>query len=149
MKISNTPDLPAKRHAALRLLALMALVCASFTPAFAQTAGGTIISNQASAAYSDGTNSYSTVSNTVTVTVANVSGLRITPDGASTPAGVVPGQPNVDYVFTVTNIGNFADQVRFLQSGQSMTVSGPGTITAAVVDNGDNVIGAGDIDIFT
>lgn len=148
MMTSNTTHLPATRHAALKLMALLALVCASFTPAFAQTGGGTIISNQASAAYSDGTNSYSTVSNTVTVTVANVSGLRITPDAASNPA-VVPGQPNVDYVFTVTNIGNFADQVRFLQSGQSMTVSGPGTITAAVVDNGDNVIGAGDTDILT
>jgi len=141
--------LPATRHAALKFVALLALVCASFTPAFAQTGGGTIISNQASAVYTDSSNNnYSTVSNTVTVTVANVSGLAITPDGASNPA-VVPGQTNVSYVFTVTNIGNFADQVRFLANGQSINVSGPGTITAAVVDNGDNVIGAGDTDILT
>ena len=149
MMTSHTPHLPATRHAVLKLVALMALVCASFTPALAQTSGGTIISNQASAVYTDSSsNNYSTVSNTVTVTVANVSGLRITPDGASNPT-VVPGQTNVDYVFTVTNIGNFADQVRFLANGQSMTVGGPGTITAAVVDNGDNVIGAGDTNILT
>lgn len=149
MKISNTSLPPATRHTALRLLALVALFCAGLTPAFAQTSGGTIISNQASAVYTDSSsNNYSTVSNTVTVTVANVSGLRITPDGASNPT-VVPGQTNVDFVFTVTNLGNFADQVRFLASGQSMTVTGPGAITAAVVDNGDNIIGVGDTNIFT
>jgi hypothetical protein len=131
------------------LFALLAILCAFLTPALAQTSGNTAISNQASAVYTDSANNnYSTVSNTVTVTVANVSGLTITPDGATSPS-VVPGQTNVGYVFTVTNTGNFADQVRFLMNGQSMTVSGPGTITAAVIDNGDNVIGAGDTNILT
>ena len=146
--MTSYTHLPTARHAALKLIALMALLCATFTPAFAQTSGGTIISNQASAVYTDSSsNNYSTVSNTVTVTVANVSGLRITPDGGSNST-VVPGQTNVGYAFTVTNTGNFADQVRFLASGQSVNVSGPGTITAAVIDNGDNLIGAGDIDIL-
>ncbi|MGI9107478.1 MAG: beta strand repeat-containing protein [Pyrinomonadaceae bacterium] len=147
MKISRI--LPPVTHAFLlrSFVALLAIACAFVTPAPAQTSGGTIISNQASAVYSDGSNSYSSVSNTVTVTVANVSGLRITPDAASNPA-VVPGQTNVNYVFTVTNIGNFSNQVRFLANGQSLTLSGPGTITAAVIDNGDNIVGAGDTDIF-
>jgi hypothetical protein len=83
-----------------------------------------ILTHPARAVYSDGTNTLNTVSNTVTVTVANVSGLRITPMGASNPT-VVPGQANVDYVFTVTNIGNFADQVRFLASGEHDRLAAP------------------------
>src|SRR2546429_4879940 len=49
-----------------RVLITLAIACALCGRAVAQTAGGTVISNQASATYSDGTNSYSTVSNTVT-----------------------------------------------------------------------------------
>src|SRR5215210_9558112 len=86
----------------LRLLVAALIVLAFFGRAAAQTAGGTVISNQASATYSDGTNSYSTVSNTVTVTVLNVSGLVITPDASSNPS-VVAGQTGVIYNFTVTN----------------------------------------------
>src|SRR5918911_2090327 len=94
-------------------LAALAMLCALVTPVMAQsTAGGTVISNAASATYTDGTNSYSATSNTVTVTVANVSGLTITPDGGSVPT-VVAGQTSVDFTFTVTNSGNFATQVRF------------------------------------
>ena len=98
----------------LRLLVAALIVLAFFGRAAAQTPGGTVISNQASATYSDGTNSYSTVSNTVTVTVSNVSGLAITPDAGSNPT-VVAGQTGVLYDFTVTNTGNFTDQVRFLR----------------------------------
>ena len=95
-----------------RTAALLALACALCLPAFSQTAADTIISNQASASYSDGTNTYQTVSNTVTVTVSKVSGLTITPDAGSNPS-VVAGQTLVIYNFTVTNTGNFSDQVRF------------------------------------
>lgn len=149
MKISYT-FLPALRHTFTRtLVALLAIFCAFLTPSFAQTSGGTTISNQASASYSDGTNNYNTVSNTVTVTVANVSGLRILPDDAVNPA-VVPGDTNAFFLFTVTNTGNFADQVRFLASGQSLNLAGPGTITAAVIDmDSSNTITAGDINIFS
>src|SRR5881397_1716036 len=87
--------------ALVRLLIAMAIVFALSTQATAQTPGGTTISNQASATYSDGTNSYSTVSNTVTVTVSNVSGLAITPDAGTNPT-VVAGQTAVLYNFTVT-----------------------------------------------
>lgn len=146
MKTPNpTPTRPCRA-----LIALCATLCALVGTAKAQqTAGGTVISNQASASYSDGTNSYSTISNTVTVTVANVSGLVITPDGQNDPS-IVPGQTSVDFRFTVTNTGNFADQVRFLQNGASIRLNDTSlaTITAAVIDNGDNSIGAGDTDIF-
>lgn len=132
-----------------RAVASLALACALCSPASAQTPGGTTISNQASATYSDGTNAYSTVSNTVTVTVSLVSGITITPDAGSNPS-VVAGQTLVVYNFTVTNTGNFTDQVRFLASGASARVSGPGTITRAVIDlDGSGTINAGDTDINT
>jgi hypothetical protein len=130
------------------LLAAALSVFALAGAAAAQTPGSTVISNTATASYKDTSNNdYETVSNTVTVTVANVSGLAITPDG-QTNSGVVAGQTGVDFVFTVTNTGNFADQVRFLASGASVRAVGPGTVTAAVIDNGDNVMGAGDTDVF-
>src|SRR3712207_3431157 len=95
---------PALLKPLARLCALVALCCVVFAPAtVAQTTdGGTQINNRASATYSDGTTSYSTVSNLVTVTVANVSGLVITPDGGSLPT-VVAGETGVDFAFTVTN----------------------------------------------
>jgi hypothetical protein len=129
--------------------ALLALACVLCSPAFAQTPGGTVISNQASATYSDGTNSYSTISNTVTVTVSLVSGLTITPDAGANPS-VVAGQTLVIYNFTVTNTGNFTDQVRFLASGASARVVGPGVITRAVIDvDGSGSINGGDTDVKT
>jgi hypothetical protein len=133
----------------VRLLIALAIACALSAQTVAQTPGGTSISNQASATYSDGTNSYSTVSNTVTVTVSNVSGLAITPDAGSNPT-VVAGQTAVLYNFTITNTGNFADQVRFLASGASVRVVGPGTITRAVIDVvTPGSITGGDTDIKT
>src|SRR5947209_6789008 len=113
------------------LLALAAL-CLLSAPALAQTtSGGTQIQNRASATYSDGTNSYSVVSNTVTVTVANVAGLAITPDGGSIPT-VVAGQTGVDFTFTVTNTSNFATQVRFPASGAAIVTSGSVTVTQEI-----------------
>ena len=132
--------------AILRLLIALAIACALSTPAAAQTPGGTTISNQASASYSDGTNTYNTVSNTVTVTVSNVSGLAITPDAGSNPT-VVAGQTAVLYNFTVTNTGNFTDQVHFLAGGASASLSGasPATITNVVIDlNNNGAIDGGD-----
>ena len=133
--------------AMLRLSIALLIACACFSHAIAQTAGGTTISNQASATYSDGTNSYSTVSNTVTVTVSNVSGLAITPDAGSNPT-VVAGQTGVLYNFTVTNTGNFTDNVHFLTG--SATLAGPGAITRAVIDvDNSGTINAGDTDILS
>lgn len=132
-----------------RVIALLAIAAAFSMQTVAQTPGGTAITNQASATYSDGTNSYSTISNTVTVTVSNVSGLAITPDAGSNPT-VVAGQTGVIYNFTVTNTGNFTDQVRFLASGASVRVSGPGVITQAVIDvDSSGTINAGDTDVKT
>lgn len=118
-----------------RLLIALAIAGALATPVLAQTPADTTISNQASASYSDGTNTYNTVSNTVTVIVSKVSGLAITPDAGSNPT-VVTGQTGVLYNFTVTNTGNFSDQVHFLAGGASASLSGtsPATITNVVID---------------
>jgi hypothetical protein len=146
----KTQTLRPTFHLRRAAFALLVTLCALVTPVMAQnTAGNTVISNTATASYTDGTNTYNATSNTVTVTVANVSGLTITPDNQNDPA-VVPGQTSVDFRFTVNNTGNFADQVRFLASGASVHLNDNtlGTIQAAVIDNGDNTIGAGDTDIF-
>src|SRR5918911_1218044 len=82
-----------------------------------QTPADTVISNTATATYTDGTpTTYSAQSLPVTVTVARVAGLAITPDGGSLP-NVVPGQTNVDFTFTVTNTGNFDTSAQFLAGG--------------------------------
>jgi hypothetical protein len=130
------------------VLLAFAAVCLLAAPALGQaTSGGTQIQNRASATYSDGTSSYSVVSNTVTVTVANVAGLTITPDGGSIPT-VVSGQTSVDFTFTVTNSGNFATQVRFPALGAAIVPNGSITVTQAVIDVTGNGLGAGDIDIL-
>lgn len=133
--------------AIMRLLIALAIACALSTPAAAQTPGGTAISNQASASYSDGTNTYNTVSNTVTVTVSNVSGLAITPDAASNPT-VVAGQTAVLFNFTVTNTGNFTDKVHFVPGSAHLSGTAAATITRTFIDlDGSGTINTGDTDI--
>ena len=130
-----------------RVLITLAIACALCGRAVAQTAGGTVISNQASATYSDGTNSYSTVSNTVTVTVSNVSGLAITPDAGSNPT-VVAGQTAVLFNFTVTNIGNFTDKVHFVPGSAHLSGTAPAAITQTFIDlDNSGTINGGDTDI--
>ncbi len=140
----------------VRLLAVLALACVLGAPALAQqTPGGTVITNTATATYTDSSsNSYETRSSPVTVTVANVSGLAITPDGQAGPS-IVAGQTPVKFVFTVTNLGNFNDQVRFLASGGagtpsgSILMSGPGTITDAFTDlNANNIQDGTEVSLF-
>jgi hypothetical protein len=149
----NTRVSSAKTSALARLIVVLTITCAFHTQALAQTTpADTQINNTATATYSDGSENYSTSSNTVTVTVAKVSGLTITPDvtnGSSDPS-IVPGQTGVRFNFTVTNTGNFTDNVRFKAGGASVSVaSGMATITSAFIDvNGNNTYEAGtDADI--
>src|ERR1044072_6521255 len=85
--------------AAFRLLVATAIACAISGRTIAQTPGGTVISNSASASYSDATNTYQTVTNTLTVTASNVSGRSTTPDAGCNPT-VVAGQTLVLFSFT-------------------------------------------------
>src|SRR5256886_11944229 len=144
MRLSNYPSTLIK--ISLHVIAVLAIAAFMTGLTVAQTPGGTVISNQASATYSDGTNSYSTVSNTVTVTVSNVSGLVITPDPPATNGTVVAGETLVVFNFTVTNTGNFSDQVRFMAG--CARVNAPHTVSRAVIDvDGSSTINAGDTDI--
>lgn len=144
---------PARRNVLWRGLALLALTCAFGAAALAQqTAGGTQISNTASATYQDGggTN-YSTTSLPVVVTVANVAGLAITPDGGA--GSVVAGNTTASVVFTVTNTGNFSDTVTFQANGASLIVGGAinlTNVTQAFVDaNGNGTFDGADVNILT
>jgi hypothetical protein len=147
-KMNKRNTTPKLLRALPCVLLAFAALCLMAAPALGQaTSGGTTIQNRASATYSDGTTTYSVNSNTVTVTVANVAGLVITPDGGSIPT-VVSGQTSVDFTFTVTNSGNFATQVRFPALGAAIVPSGAITVTQAVIDVTGNGLGAGDIDIL-
>lgn len=129
----------------------LALICAASVVAMAQTPytpGGTTISNTATSSYSDGTTSYATTSNTVTVTVSNIAGLTITPD-AGAHANVVSSQTG-DFFFTVTNTGNFTNQVLFKALGASIIKTGAATVTDAVIDvNKDGLFDVGDTTILS
>src|SRR5918911_2484614 len=135
--IDNTRVSTTISFALFRLIAVLAVACLFYSQALAQqTAADTSISNTASATYSDGSGgNYSTSSNTVTVIVSKVSGLTVTPDvtnGSSDPA-VVPGQNNVRFTFTVTNTGNFTDNVRF-KAGSVTIASGSASVASAFID---------------
>ena len=150
----NTPRTTTARvNALIRLMVVLAITCAFASQALAQTTpADTQINNTATATYSDGSQNYATSSNTVTVTVSKVAGLTITPDVTNGSSGVVvPGQTGVMFNFTVTNTGNFTDNVRFKASGASVSVaSGMATVTSAFIDvNGNNTYDAGtDTDIL-
>lgn len=133
------------------LLGTLAFVVLTGTALAQATPGGTIIRNKASATYTDDPTNptkYSVISNEVTTTVSYVAGLQITPDG-SAPATTVPPGSTATYTFTVTNLGNFTDNVEFLASGASIQVTGPGTVSQAFVDvNGNGTYESGtDVDI--
>lgn len=149
----NTRVMSAPANALTRLIVALAITCGFYSQALAQqTPADTQINNTATATYSDGSQDYETSSNTVTVIVSKVSGLTITPDvtnGTSDPT-VVPGEQNVRFNFTVTNSGNFTDDVRFLANGASVQVAnGMATVASAFVDfNLNNSYEAGtDVDI--
>ena len=65
----------------------------------------------------------------------------------STPTSTL--QTAVLFNFVVTNTGNFSDQVRFLAGGASVSLTGPGVVTRAVIDlDNSGGINGGDPDIF-
>ncbi|HVG38903.1 MAG TPA: hypothetical protein VM870_06425 [Pyrinomonadaceae bacterium] len=134
-------------------VAALLMLCTFAAQTLAQTAGGVVISNTATATYSDGTQTYNATSNTVTVTVANVAGLTITPDETSSSASV-PAGVSSNYTFTVTNTSNFSNVVQFGTTGVAYQLSGAGssgaTVTQAFVDaDNSGTFNTGDVDITT
>ena len=100
-------------------------------PALGATAAGTIISNTASATYTDNNGvPYSTNSNTVTVEVQNAPSLTVTTNNGSSP-GTGTGVPNscLADVYTLTNTGNGAGHFQ-LPSAVVFGGSDAGSVTS-------------------
>src|ERR1700687_6200197 len=99
-------------------------------PAGAATAAGTLISNTASATYTDNNGvTYSTNSNTVVVEVQNAPSLTIfTNNGAA--AGTGTGVPNscLSDVYTLTNTGNGAGHFQVPNPGVGFGGSDSGSV---------------------
>ncbi|MEO1760629.1 MAG: hypothetical protein AAFR83_01335 [Cyanobacteria bacterium J06629_18] len=104
-------------------------------------AGGQTIKNTATATYEDPNNpgeTINTTSNEVTVTIAEVAGITVTPSTTEiVQDGGVANEINIGdkvyYKFTVTNVGN--DPTKFRIPDQP-TVTGPGSLTT--LDAPDN-----------
>ena len=105
------------------------------------TPGGSVITNQARATYSDSTGeTFETVSETVTLTIVAVASITVTPD-ETTPSDTVGPREQVTRAFRVCNTGNTTDRVTLTQS----SITPPAVITALYFDNdGSNTVTAGD-----
>src|SRR5438128_8151721 len=108
------------------------------------TNGGTIISNRAEATYqNDAGENFTTVSETVTVTVQTVVSLSITPDETS-PSNTVSPHAQVTRLFRVCNSGNYSDSFTLTRAD----ITAPATITAFYFDNdGSGTVSDGDTQV--
>src|SRR5256884_3539095 len=95
------------------------------------TNGGTVISNRAEATYqNDAGENFTTVSETVTVTVQTVVSLAVTPDETS-PSDTVSPHARVTRLFRVCNTGNYSDSFTLTRAD----ITAPATINAFYFDN--------------
>ncbi|MCY7273362.1 MAG: hypothetical protein LH702_06355, partial [Phormidesmis sp. CAN_BIN44] len=110
----------------------------------AGTAAGTSIKNTATGTFTDGTTSYTTTSNEVTIDVLEVAGLALT---VQPPSVANPNAGDTLYVdFLITNTGNdptqfsipgtatLSNTTAFAQNGQIQIVAVNGTTLGAVVN---------------
>lgn len=116
----------------LKLVAAAALL-ASANGAYAATAAGTQITNQASATYNDSTGTKTVQSNTVITTVQQVASVTM-PAGTAKSAGA---GTSVTYAHSVTNTGNGSDTFALSQTSTG-TLSLTGVVFYADA-NGDGV----------
>ena len=138
--------LPKQIAAIAATLAL--LLCALSAPEARSvddpTNGGTIISNRAEATYqNDAGENFTTVSQTVTVTVQTVVSLAVTPDETS-PSNTVSPHAQVTRLFRVCNTGNYSDSFTLTRAD----IPAPATISAFYFDNdGSGTVNVGDTQV--
>jgi len=108
------------------------------------TNGGTTISNRAEATYrNDAGENFTTVSETVTVTVQTVVSLAVTPDETS-PSDTVSPHAQVTRPFRVCNTGNYSDSFTLTRAD----ITAPATINAFYFDNdGSGTVSDGDTQV--
>jgi uncharacterized repeat protein (TIGR01451 family) len=117
------------------VLALIAMLSsASARMADGSFSAGAVISNRAEATYSDETGQpFSTASDTVTVTIAAVAGLAVTPDETS-PSNTIAPHDQVTRLFRVCNAGNNPDTFTM----NALEVTAPVTVTGIYFDSDNN-----------
>ena len=123
------------------LVAMLVLAIGTVTPlligdAEAAPAAGTVIGNQASATYTDGTNVQRlATSNVVQTTVAQKASLTLTPTNS------LPGVSSSPVVFahTLTNTGNGSDTFNLTGADQAGDTFNFGLVTFFADTNGDGV----------
>jgi uncharacterized repeat protein (TIGR01451 family) len=123
----------------LAVLALSAV--SSWARPFDGSNAGTVISNRAEATYqNEAGESFSTASETVTVTVMAVAAVAISPHDTA-PSNTLSPNDSALRVFRVCNTGNTADAVVVTR----VDITAPVTIDSAYFDlNGDGVVNDGD-----
>jgi hypothetical protein len=128
----------------------------------AGTTSGTVISNTASASYSDGTNTYTSTSNTVTTTVAPISaesvllvssvpgntssfGSGVTTSSATADGTVVTPQNTITDTYQISNTGNTSSVVTISSAGYGVggTNNNTGSAISATSPVGDTAATSG------
>jgi hypothetical protein len=137
---------PNSRHRHLLAVSLAAASAFfSLAPALADgTAAGTSIKNTATGTFSDGTTTYNTTSNTVTIEVSEIAGIKVV---AQPPSNLSPNANDTLYVeFLITNTGNdptqfflpkdatLSNTTAFSQNGAIQIVEVNGTPLGTFVD---------------
>src|SRR3954467_5303857 len=113
---------------ALALIAMLSIASARATDG---SSAGTVITNRAEATYEDGSGvSYNAVSETVTVTIAAVAGVVVTPDETA-PSNTIAPHDQITRLFRICNTGNNPDTFTL----SAFEVTAPVTVSAIHFDS--------------
>ena len=112
-------------------LALFAMLSSASARMVDGSSAGTVISNRAEATYEDGAGvGYKAVSETVTITIAAVAGVVVTPDETA-PSNTIAPHDQVTRIFRVCNTGNNPDTFTLT----ALEVSAPVSVSAIYFDS--------------
>src|ERR1051325_2637849 len=117
---------------ALALIAMLSSASARMVDG--GSSAGTVISNRAEATYEDGSGaSYNVVSETVTISIAAVAGVVVTPDETA-PSNTIAPHDQFTRLFRVCNSGNNPDTFTL----RAFEVTAPVTVSAIYFDSDNN-----------